>query len=284
MKSIYFYFLCLCLFITNVLFAQKSSSWFTVKQIDSKTWLIDEHGAVNMYLLEGNNRALLIDTGLGVADLFSVVRSITNKPLYIVNTHGHIDHAGANYQFDSVYVHTNDMQAIQKFNFPPSRKSVSEMTNKNYPSKSELYKEDPKKTKNIPIREGYVFDLGGRKVEVVETPGHTAGSICLLDVERKVLYSGDTNNTIVWLFLDESLPLSDYLVTLKKELSRINEFSILMPGHGPQASSEFIKDQVECVKSILNGTCEKEILETFLGNKTLCKYGAAQVAYNPQNL
>ncbi len=288
MKSIHLYFLLLytlIIFRSTNLVAQTSDSWFSVKKLDSKTWIIDEQGAVNVYLLEGNDKALIIDTGLGIADLLSVIKSITDKPLMVVNTHAHSDHAGANFQFEKIFVHPNDIKGIKEFNSPPiMNEIISTLTNGNRPSEFELYKGKLCNSQIFQVNEGYVFDLGGRKIEVIETPGHTSGSICLLDIDEKVLYTGDTNNTIVWLFLDECLPLSEYLKTLKKQVSRINEFDTLMPGHGLPASCEFIKDQIECVKNILNGTCKNDTLKTFLGNRTLCKYGFAKVAYNPGNL
>lgn len=265
--------------------AQSSDSWFTVKKLAAKTWVISDHGAVNIYLVEGDDKALLIDTGLGVADLASTIRSITDMPLLVVNTHGHMDHAGSNYQFEKIYVHPYDKKAMKKFNsLPKNDKIVSKMVKGNYPSESELFKGKSKKPQILSVHEGFTFNLGGRKIEVIETPGHTPGSICLLDIDQKVLYTGDTNNIVVWLFLKECTPLSVYYDTLKKQLSRINEFDTLMPGHGDPVTSAFIKDQAECVKRILEGTCESIPFESFAGKATLCKYGSAQVAYDQKNL
>src|SRR5262245_39624199 len=78
--------------------AQSAEAWFTAKQIANKTWLIDDHGIDNIYLLEGKDSALLIDAGFGLANLKSFVGQLTSKPLIIVNTHGHPDHAGGDWQ------------------------------------------------------------------------------------------------------------------------------------------------------------------------------------------
>ena len=287
MKSKIFNFLflsfSLILYNSTNIVAQTSDSWFTVKKLAEKTWVINDHGAVNIYLIEGNEKVLVIDTGIGVADLFSTIRHLTKKPLVVVNTHNHMDHAGANYQFDEIYLHPKDINLTSPHKEKGNR-ILSQMTKGAHPCESELYKDKPKNPRIIPVNEGFIFDLGDRKIEVIETPGHTPGSICLLDIEQKVLYTGDTNNTVVWLFLKECTPLSIYYDTFKKQLRRIAEFDTLMPGHGEPVTSAFIKDQVECVKRILDGTCETNLFESFGGNATLCKYESAQVAFDPKNL
>src|SRR4030042_2591089 len=85
--------------------AQTNTSWFTVNEVSEKVWVLDDHKIDNIYLIEGKDSALLIDTGIGTADLVSAVKKISNKPLIVVITHGHPDHCGSNYQFEKVYIH-----------------------------------------------------------------------------------------------------------------------------------------------------------------------------------
>ncbi len=94
--------------IFSLAFSQNATSWYFTREIAARAWLIGDNGADNMYLIEGNDSSLLVDTGLGVADLASFVKKLTSKPLIVVNTHGHPDHAGANYQFEKVYVYPAD--------------------------------------------------------------------------------------------------------------------------------------------------------------------------------
>ena len=85
----------LLLFSSTALTAQTTvSPWFNIKELFPKVWVIDDHKAVNLYLVEGNDSALLIDTGIGAADLISQVKKLSEKPLIVINTHGHSDHAG----------------------------------------------------------------------------------------------------------------------------------------------------------------------------------------------
>jgi hydroxyacylglutathione hydrolase len=264
---------------------QTSTSWFAVKEISPKIWLIDDHKAANIYLVEGLDSALLIDTGIGAADLFSQVKKLTSLPLIVVNTHGHSDHTGANYQFNKIFINAGDSAEARSNSYPAARaNAATNMLRGAIPSADDRFKGKEIYFKMVTVTDGQVFNLGGRHIQIIATPGHTPGSICLLDVEDKLLFTGDNDNTAVWLFLPNSLPLSEYLETLKKLINRISEFDSLLPGHGIPKKNDFILDQVECVKSILNQTCTPEPYNTFAGKAMLCKYGRASVGYNPDNL
>ena len=136
----------------------------------------------------------------------------------------------------------------------------------------------------LPVKDGQIFDLGGRKLEVIETPGHTPGEIVLLDAAHKMLFTGDNSNTLVWLFLPNSLPLEVYLQTLKKLDSRATEFTTIYPGHGKPMPNTFIGEQITCVRGILDGTIKGEPQHFFTGDAMVAKYKTASVAYNPENL
>jgi hydroxyacylglutathione hydrolase len=238
-----------------------------------------------MYVIEGKDSALLVDTGLGAADLVACVKKITSKPLIVVNTHGHPDHSGANYQFEKVYLHQADMEAAKNYNTPEARAGSSRtMLGDNAPAENEKYKGPIYETKLAGARDGYVFNLGGRSIQVMETPGHTPGGLCFLDMENKLLFSGDNNNSLVWLFLQNCKPLHEYLLTLEKQEKRLGEFTTLLPGHGPAMSSDFIRDQVKCVRGILDGSLERKPYQSFAGNAMLATFGKASVAFNPDNL
>ncbi len=281
-KSILMLF-CLSCLATGL--AQDTSSWFMVNEVGNKIWQIGDHGADNIYLVEGSDSAMLIDNGLGTADLVSLIKKLTSKPVIVVITHGHPDHAGSNYQFEKVYIHAADAAAAKELNRTEARAGSSKtMQQGNVPAESELYKGQPFDTKLIPVSDGDIFNLGGRRIQVMETPGHTPGGICLLDIENKILFTGDNNNVLVWLFLGNCLPLHKYLETLEKQKARVAEFTTLMPGHGVPIPSDFINDQIACVKSILDGTCEAKEYKSFAGNSMVCTFGRASVAFNPDNL
>jgi glyoxylase-like metal-dependent hydrolase (beta-lactamase superfamily II) len=267
--------------------ATAPAPWFKVQTVADGVWRIyDEHGAGNAYVVTGKERALLIDTGTGASDLAECVRGITRLPLIVVNTHGHSDHVGGNFQFESAYVHADDLEMTVN---AAGRKSHANRVQRVLAESSALepllLKEgaDVDAKRLIPVRGGYVFDLGGRKLEVIETPGHTKGSVCLLDREHKLLFAGDTTNSLVWLFLKECLPLEAYLETLKGLQKRGSEYETVLPGHNEPLDAAFIGEQVGCVERVLSGACKGEPYAGH-GNALLCSYKRAQVAFNPENL
>lgn len=271
------------LIITACLFqsyAQVNTSWFGLKEVDKNVWQIDDHKDANVYLIAGKDSALVVDTGMGNADLAALIAKLTDKPLIVVNTHGHRDHTGANFQFGKIYIHPADSAAARRANATTRRTNGMG----DVPLKEELYTGKPFNTRLVAVHEGHIFNLGDRRLEVMETPGHTAGSICLLDKENKLLFSGDNNNVIVWLFLQGCSPLHDYLKTLEKQRTRIAEFTTLFPGHVTPLPDTFIDDQITCIKAILDGTGESKEYNSSAGKAMVSYFGQAGVAYDPNNL
>ena len=174
-----------------------------------------ENSGVHTDLLVGEHHALLFDTGYGFEDLHALVRRITDLPLYVVNSHGHVDHAAGNWQFNEVFIHPADVPVCVEHNGPRMR--MAELDQAELPEGFCLEEYLSHGCGRLrPVGEGDVFDLGGKTLEVVELPGHTAGSIGLYWREEKLLYVGDAVNCFVWLFLPEATKLSVYRDTLYK--------------------------------------------------------------------
>jgi glyoxylase-like metal-dependent hydrolase (beta-lactamase superfamily II) len=120
--------------------------------------------------VEGSKKALLIDTGTGVADLKTYVESITKLPVIVVNTHGHPDHCGSNYLIDTVYAEPVDFEMIKYFNSSEYRKGNLENAGKEFPEFKQNILNDAENTKCAyleAVEEGYVFDLGDRELNVI---------------------------------------------------------------------------------------------------------------------
>ena len=263
------------------------TSWFTSKQVAPGTWRIDDNGTDNMYLVEGRDKALLIDTGIGAAQLLAHVKTLTSKHLMVVNTHGHSDHAGGNFEFKQVFIHPADMAMARQMASPNVRsRSIQAMAAGKTASDRYSPKNPPSAAEPelLPISDGHVFDLGGRRIEVIATPGHTPGEIVLLDAAHKLLFTGDDNNSLVWLFLPTCLPLDVYLRSLQKLEKRYAEFETLLPGHGDPLPKRFLNDQIACVNGILDGTLATEPYDSFAGKGMQARYGMAVVTFNPNNL
>jgi hydroxyacylglutathione hydrolase len=267
--------------------AGAKASWFTARKVAEGVWTIDDHGSDNMYLVEGTSQALLVDTGLGVAKLSDFVRTLTHLPVVVVNTHGHPDHAGGNFLFRSVHAHPLDFEAIEAVGTKESRQRTAERMTRGTPAPDMVSAEEAARVPTaelVPLKDGQVFDLGGRKLEVIEQPGHTAGEIVLLDAANRLVFTGDNDNALVWLFLPTCRPLEVYLESLRKLKKRDGEFDTILPGHGPPLPKAFLADQIACVESILDGSCKGEPYQSFAGNALVCRHGSAAVAFDPGNL
>ena len=86
-------------------------SEYSVKEIAPRSFMIEEtRGAfqVWMYLIEGDEKAILIDTGLGNLDVGAIAASLTKKPVEVINTHCHGDHIGGNGDFSKIYLSPKD--------------------------------------------------------------------------------------------------------------------------------------------------------------------------------
>lgn len=218
---------------------KENRKFFKVKQMLPNLYEISCN-FVQCHLLVGNHHALLIDTSYGLVNLKEMISEITDLPLYIVNSHGHADHACGNSSFhQSIYIHPEDIHVFEYHNSSECRDIMFATLQKIQRIlffKSILPKKIKKESylKNefndfIHIREGYVFDLGGKLVNVIELPGHTPGSIGFLCPDLRVLITSDAINKNVYMFLSESTKLSVYLNTLYK--ARNLDFDYFVTGH-----------------------------------------------------
>jgi len=175
-----------------------------IKQIDSDTWQFTEQFLgenVYCYLLVGTEQALLVDTAYGFTNIAGAIREITSLPLMVVNTHGHFDHITGNYCFGEAYMHQKDSNVYRRHTTQHSVECIlkgiagggikGEITALILrPTLKRILSHSVPNTKALPEC-GY-FELGKRRVDILETPGHTHGSISLLDRKNGWLFSGDT--------------------------------------------------------------------------------------------
>lgn len=270
----------------NSLLAQ-TNGWYSSKQIGIKTWVINEPGFdENMYLLEGQDSSLLIDAGFGMGNLRDFVKSLTSKPLIIVNTHSHPDHTGGDYQFPFVYIGTKDMEYAKPFLDPRVTQQItSQMLHGTTIADSLKFPESQlQETILIPIDNNHIFKLGDRTVQIISVPGHTPGSIFLLDISNKTLYTGDNMQT-TWLFFKESLSVAIYMHSLEKLKNIKGTYNNLFPGHGKQLGIEILDELKECCQQILDGKCEAKPYHSMIGQDGVsCTYKTVTIAYDPTKI
>lgn len=216
-----------------------------VKKLAENTYRISEWGAfgpVKMYLLIGNERALLVDSGYGKADLKSIVSRLTDKPVTLMLTHGHLDHANGSAPFNA-YLHENDFDVYARHSDPEFLKGYDK--GKTIP-----------KARLKPLLPCTV-DLGERKVEIIHTAGHTLGSVCMLDEVSGTAFCGDTINPWdVWLGLDESTSVTEYRKSLIRLLKAAEKYGITRfhSGHSGKAMNiNKLKNFITLCDRILSG-------------------------------
>lgn len=215
-------------------------------------YLIDDAGDSTCYLITGSEKALLVDTANGYEDLHAIVRTLTELPVIVVNTHGHGDHIFGNVYFDEAWLHPSDNALYDMF-FGYAREDLEKRGLKPCPLKA--------------LEIGQIFDLGGVQLEVVDLKGHTAGSVGLLDKAGRILYTGDGLNTHIWMQLDHSLPIATLLETfLALKEKHGGDFDYVAHGHTKVLRDKEILDwMIRGCEDILAGRTENDLPYEYFG-------------------
>ena len=171
-------------------------NWFTIDEIDANTYIISEYRhweETHCYLLIGNIRSLLIDTGLGISNIYEEVLKLTDRPITAVATHIHWDHIGGHKYFPDFYAHADEIKWLNG-EFPLSIETIREMVidRCDLPegfcvNDYELFQGTPTKV----LTDHDIIDIGGREIEVLHTPGHSPGHLCFLEKSSGYLFTGD---------------------------------------------------------------------------------------------
>lgn len=203
-----------------------------IRQLDEHTWHGNGHLMFNesIYLVEGDSIALLIDAGTKMPGLRKIVEDIVKKPVTLVATHVHGDHTGsAINEWDSLWINAADT-----INFMEKPKCALKY-----------------------LSDGQIFDLGGRKIEVVFTPGHTPGSVTYIDREKHYGFSGDaygSGNLLVFTDLKTEIKGCDHITPFIEKY----DLKYFYPGHYWGDNLE-TPQRVQDVKKICNGILDGSI-------------------------
>lgn len=256
---------------------------FHPRKLNPNTWLFDGDGSYS-YLICGETKALMVDTGMSKGNLRAYAEQFTDLPIIVVNTHGHFDHTGGNGYFDEVYVHTAGLEMCRKAFDDP----------KDFPLDYE-----PK-----PVDNGYVFDLGDTKVEVICIPAHDQSSIALLDHKNRVLYTGDEvecGQVLLGGFgpIEGSNRVKAHLKNMKLLKAREQEWDIIYPGHnGTPIDKSYIDMFIGVDEQVLSGVpgskdmfsrvlpdymCARFGVQAEAGHALRAEYMGASIIYDPDN-
>ena len=263
--------------------AHPKREWFEVRQLDQDVYLIAEPGHVNNFLIVGSERAVLLDTGLGVADIRSVAEGLAGKPVSVINSHYHFDHTGGNRLFDDIAIHRLGAQQLAQA-APDGLASGYMAYTRNLIDAWAGYKKlddtyfhlvsgdtlirplpagfRPENYEIVPsqatrlLDDGDVVDLGDRSLRVLHTPGHSPDSICLVDDARGLLFGGDTLNTgPIYAQLEDSdveafaLSTERLVTDLRHSVQRIFVCHFMRVDNG----AELMQEIAEGFQRIVNG-------------------------------
>lgn len=233
--------------------------WFSVRPCDHGVTVISEPlhvEQVSSFLVEGRDQAVLIDTGMGVADLRAVVERLTARPVIVVNSHAHWDHIGSNGQFDEIWIHAAEAAALEDgignaklrralapgtlIGSLPSGVDVSTLSFPPTPATRRL-------------EDGDRIELGDRTLEVLHCPGHSPGGIALVDRAHRLLFTTDVAYAGV-LYANDPADLPMYAVTLARLAGLVPDIDVAFGSHNQTPFAPgLLVGMVEGVRQIIAG-------------------------------
>ena len=241
---------------------EKKPVYFTSERVSAHVTRI--RGAISeyMYLVEGEDRALLIDAGCGVGNIAAYVGTLTKLPLTVVLTHGHYDHCGGMYRFDEV--HLNREERI------PTAIHYTEEVGARI-AKEHGFSDDPEAVTRIrdirmlDLEDGRVFELGGKvEVEPIGCPGHTVVTMAMLIRPDRLLLTGDACHWITYLHFESGLTVERFRKSLVKLQTRESEWDSLLLSHPvDEAPKSLIPEMIGRCDQLLSRKTEGLVFEKF---------------------
>ena len=210
-------------------------------QMNENTWRIED-GMVRMFLLTGTREALLVDSGMNTPNAKEIAESITDLPVKLINTHADGDHISGNEAFGQFYMH---------------------------PMEEANYRFRGRTGTILPVQQGDILDLGDRPLEIIDLPGHTPGSIGILDVKNKVLIGGDSIQDGRIFMFGEHRNLPDYIMSMEKLSAYEGRFDEVYASHSTvSVKPDIIPKLIAGAKKILSGEATGEEIDMF-GNSVM---------------
>jgi len=208
-----------------------------MKELYANTWAEFDQD-VRVFLLAGEERALLIDTGMPGLDLHQLISQHTDLPCQLLVTHADMDHISGNDQFDEFYMHPSEAAFYFNGQHGPGRM--------------------------LPVFEGDTIDLGGRVLEIIHLPGHTPGSITVLDRASRCLIGGDPISREADIYMyEDHCDMNAYIASLER-LDARDDFDWIYPSHGVEKiGRDVIPLLIDAAKKIVAGELDGEVIEMY---------------------
>lgn len=225
-------------------------NWFTTTKIDKSTYIISESKhweETHCYLVLGREKAALIDTGMGFADIKKAAEDLTDLPITVLTSHAHWDHIGGHKLFGKIAVHEAERPWLAE-KYPYSLQEVkAALTSKPNPLPADfswdnysIYHQEPQ----IILHDSDVIALGGRTLTVLHTPGHSPGHCCFYDSQNQYLFAGDLlYKGCLYVLCPDDGPLQ-YLQSLQK-IQDLQLKRIFTGHHSLEIDNSFLQQVTE---------------------------------------
>ena len=211
-----------------------------MKELYQNTWTeMDEF--VRIFLAAGTKKALIIDTGMTGLDVCALAEAHTDLPCELLFTHADGDHISGKHPFEKVIMHPSEAFLYRQHVL-------------------EVGADEPGAVE--PVFEGDVIDLGDRGLEVIHLPGHTPGSITLLDKDARCLIGGDPIQEGGEIFMfGPYRDMEMYIASLERLMKR-NDFDWIYPSHSTEKiPRDVIPELIRGAKAVLAGELRGEEIE-----------------------
>ena len=276
-----------------------SDNFYKVDKISPNTWRIAEpiEPTITMYLICGSEHAVLVDTAFGLGDLAGLCAKLTDKPVTLFCSHAHPDHVLGNWQFESGLLSAADSAYYSMLANPEmyagmltkeqsgwAREIITQKTG--ITEFNELPADSIKFCPVEDIKDGDVIDLGDRKLEVLAVPGHTPGSLVLIDRAEKLAYSGDAINQYPWMFIETSLSLEEYRDALARTYEKLDGIEKIYHGHSPEEPVyiDELPDQLRILDGVISGSLVGEPFEQEAGSGLKIETEKWHLFYDPKRI
>jgi glyoxylase-like metal-dependent hydrolase (beta-lactamase superfamily II) len=238
-----------------------SSQWFEVYRVEPGVFALVEANQFQeavSYLIVGSDRALLFDTGLGLAPIRPVVEELTPLPIQVLNSHTHYDHVGGNAEFEQVLAVDTPYTTANQAGFQHTELAgevAAESFCHGAPARLDTagFKTKAWRAAQI-VADGDTIDLGGRRLEIIQMPGHTPDAVALLDRANGLLWTGDSYyDATIWLYVPET-DLDSYEQSLEKLVALAPALKRLLPAHNTiSADPAHLRLAREAIRSVRSG-------------------------------
>ena len=207
------------------------------------------------YLVIGEEKACLLDTLDGFGNLEEYARKFTDKPIFVILTHAHLDHCGGCFFFEEVYMNHKDLDLFNTMSPVDYRLNA----NRGNPEVAKLPISELNPSFEghiINVDDGDVFDLGNVSIKMIAVKGHTQGTMIPLIVEERAAVFGDACG-VGTLILEYSATIEEYRKSLINFKQHEDSYDLILRNHGTFTSpKELLDNVIECCDIILEGNRE----------------------------